>query len=94
MPDSLNLAERPIVEQADSFVVVSLWRSWGGKSQSYDYSTYTTLNDALDAYREMEDGEYPRARAVGIFPARNGMPLGSRFEPHYIQRLMRETRSA
>jgi hypothetical protein len=81
------------VESADSFVVVSLWRSRSdGSADDYEYEPHATLNDALDAYREYEDGEYPRARAVGIFPARNGMPLGGRFEPAYIMRLMKETR--
>jgi hypothetical protein len=77
------------VGTADAFVVVSLW-----DGRSYEYEPCTTLNDALDTYREYEDGEYPRAQAVGIFPARHGMPLGSRFDPHYIARLMKETRAA
>jgi hypothetical protein len=81
------------VEQADSFVVVSLWRAHDDGCESYDYQPCVTLNDALDAYREYEDGEYPRARAIGIFPARNGMPIGGRMEPALLARLMKETRA-
>jgi hypothetical protein len=90
--DTTILTQPVSVTQADSFVVVSLWRSWSGKSESYDYSPYDTLNDALDAYREMEDGEYPRARAIGIFAAKNGLPIGGRMEPAQLCRLMQETR--
>jgi hypothetical protein len=96
MPDTaITAGAEPVtVTTADSFVVVSLWRSWGGKSESYDYEPHATLNGALDAYREMENGEYPRARAIGIFAAKNGLPIGGRMEPATILRLMRETRAA
>jgi hypothetical protein len=87
-------AETVTVTQADSFVVVSLWRAKEGDGTSYDYETHGTLNDALDAYRELEDGEYPRARAVGIFAAKNGLPTGGALNPSLLLRLMRETRAA
>jgi hypothetical protein len=93
--DTLITAEKDVsVTTSDSFVVVSLWRAKEGDGTSYDYETHATLNAALDAYRELEDGEYPRARAVGIFAARNGMPIGSKLEPAVILRLLRETRRA
>lgn len=91
MPDTMIPA---YMMQATEFVVVSLWKDRNSGGESYDYEPHATLNDALDTYREYEDGEYPRAQAVGIFPARLGMPLGSRFDPHYIARLMKETRAA
>jgi hypothetical protein len=96
MPSSAALiAEQPVtVTTADSFVVVSLWRAKEGDGTSYDYETHGTLNDALDAYRELEDGEYPRARAVGIFAAKNGLPTGGALNPSLLLRLMRETRAA
>jgi hypothetical protein len=95
MPDTTILTQPVSVTQADSFVVVSLWRAKEGDGTSYDYETHTTLNAALDAYRDLEDGEYPRARAIGIFAAKNGMPvMGGQIEPARLMRLMRETRAA
>lgn len=95
MPDSLQLAQQPVtVTQCDSYVVVSLWRSLNGDEDEYEYEPKATLNGALDALREYEDGEYPRARAVGIFAARNGLPIGGYMDPSQLMRLMRETRRA
>lgn len=90
--EAARRVERPIVEQADSFVLVSLWLAKSGNSE--DYETHATLNDALDAYVELERGEYPRARPVGIFRAHNGMPSGETIKPHAILRLVRESRAA
>ena len=75
-------------------MAVSWWqeKSTDGKTGDYEYEHKPTLNDALDAYREYEDGEYPRARAVGIFAARNGLPIGGQIEAAQILRLMAETR--
>jgi hypothetical protein len=83
-----------LMRRADGFVVVSWWqdRSGGGTRGVYEYEHRPTLNDALDTYREYEDGEHARARAVGIFAALNGLPVISRLEPAELLRLMRETR--
>lgn len=96
MPDSILPDQQPVnTMRCDSFVVVSFWQPKSGSSEGdYDYETHATLNEALDAYRELEDGEYPRARAIGIFAARYGMPVGSRIEPAVILRLLKETRAA
>lgn len=85
-----------ILQQADAFVVVSWWqkRSCDGDSGDYEYEHRPTLNDALDTYRDYEDGEFRRARAVGIFAVKNGLPIGSRLEATQIMRLMRDTRQA
>lgn len=77
----------------DGYVVVSLWRSPGG-IQEYEYTNCPTLNAAADLFTEYDSGEFSRATAVGIFPARNGMPCGPAFDPVYLSRLVRETRSA
>ena len=79
---------------ADAFVVVSWWQAKTGDGQSgdYEYEHRSTLNDALDTYREYEDGEYRRARAVGIFAVRNGLPTGGRLDPAEVMCLMQETR--
>lgn len=77
------------METADGFVVVS---EWATPRRHYDYETHATLNDALDAYREYQDGEYERATAIGVFPVRNGMPIGSRIDPARLIALMQETR--
>jgi len=88
--------QRPKLFQADAFVVVSWWqdKSGDGHAGSYEYEPRPSLNDALDTYREYEDGEYRRARAIGIFAARNGLPVGGRLEAAHMLRLMRETRRA
>jgi hypothetical protein len=88
-------AERAgLLRQADAFVVVSWWqgKSGDGSRGDYEYEHRPTLNDALDTYREYEDGEHERARPVGIFAVRNGLPIGGRLEAGHILRLMRETR--
>lgn len=77
---------------ADSYILVSIWLARSGNTEDYDYQTHATLNDALDAYVELE--EYPRARPVGIFRAHNGMPSGETIKPHAILRLVRESRAA
>ena len=37
---------------------------------------------------------FPRARVVGIFAVKDGLPIGGRLEAMQIMRLMRETRRA
>ena len=85
-----------LARQADAFVVVSWWqeRSGDGRTGDYEYEHRPTLNDALDTYRDYEDGEFCRARAVGIFAVKDGLPVGGRLEAAQIMRLMRETRRA
>jgi hypothetical protein len=84
------------LQQADAFVVVSWWqpKSGDGRGGDYEYEHRPSLNDALDTYREYEDGEYQRARAVGIFAVRNGLPVGGRLDPAEVMCLMQETRRA
>ena len=65
-----------------------------GGTGDYEYEHRPTLNDALDTYRDYEDGEFRRARAVGIFAVKDGLPIGGRLEAMQIMRLMRETRRA
>ena len=79
---------------ADAFVVVSWWqaKSGDGRSGDYEYEHRPTLNDALDTYREYEDGEFRRARAVGIFAVKGGLPTGGRLDPAEVICLMQETR--
>ncbi|MFZ5784105.1 MAG: hypothetical protein ACOY4R_28255 [Pseudomonadota bacterium] len=84
-----------LMRRANGFVVVSWWqeRSGDDAAGTYEYEHRRTLNDALDTYREYEDGDHARARAVGIFAALNGLPVVSRLEPAELMRLMRETRN-
>jgi hypothetical protein len=83
-----------LTQRADAFVVVSWWQEKGRDDRrgSYEYEHLPTLNDALDSYREYEDGEYDRARAVGIFAVKDGLPIAGRLEPAELLRLMRDTR--
>ena len=85
-----------LLQQADAFVVVSWWQEKcsDGRTGDYEYEHRPTLNDALDSYREYEDGEYERARAVGIFAVRTGLPIGGRLDPAEMLCLMKETRHA
>ncbi len=87
-------ADRALLQQADGFVVVSWWqeKSGDGRTGDYEYEHRPTLNDALDTYREYEDGEFRRARPVGIFAVKDGLPIGGRLEAMQVVRLMRETR--
>lgn len=85
-----------VIQQADGFVVVSWWqaKSGDGRRGDYEYEHRASLNDALDTYREYQDGDYRRARAVGIFAVSNGLPIGGRLDPAEVMGLMQETRRA
>lgn len=85
-----------LLQQADAFVVVSWWqeKSGDGRKGDYEYEHLPTLNDALDTYRDYEDEGFRRARAVGIFAVKDGLPIGGRLEAALVMRLMRETRRA
>jgi len=91
---ALEADRASLMQRADAFVVVSWWqaKSGDGLSGDYEYEHRPTLNDALDTYREYEDGEYQRARAVGIFAVTNGLPIVGRLDPAEVMGLMRETR--
>ena len=94
MPDSYMSDALPVtVSQADGFVVVTFRNGDDLVRETYDYDHCRTLNDALDSYREYEDGQYERSEAVGIFPVKNGLPLGSKLDPALMMRLMAEARS-
>ena len=77
-------------------MVVSWWqeKSSDGRTGDYEYEHRPTLNDALDTYRDYEDGEFRPGRAVGIFAVKDGLPIGGRLEATQIMRLMHETRRA
>lgn len=95
-PDSLHLAQQPVtVTQCDGYVVVSFWQPKSGSAEGdYHYEHCSTLNDALDVYAEYDHGGWARARGLGIFAAKNGLPIGGRMDPAQLMRLMRETRRA
>ncbi len=92
--DDALVPRADMLREADGFVVVSWWqdRSGDGRRGSYEYDHRPSLNDALEAYREYQDGEYERARAVGIFAARHGLPIAGALEPMRLLRLMAELR--
>lgn len=91
---ALDADRAALLQRADAFIVVSWWqdKSGDGRRGDYEYEHRPSLNDALDTYREYEDGEYRRARAVGIFAVKDGLPIMGRLEPAQLLRLMRETR--
>ena len=85
-----------IVTKAHGFVVVSWWQNKSGDGHKglFDYEHRATLNEALDLYREYQDGEYARASEMGIFSVdAAGLPL-RRLDPLHLMRLMRETRQS
>jgi hypothetical protein len=81
---------------SNAYVVVSFWheKSGDGSGGDYEYEHRPTLNYALDTYREYQDGEYARATAIGIFEAKNGLPIGEALSPARLLQLMHETRKA
>ena len=97
MPDTISPSaddKSVVVTKAHGFVVVSWWQPYSGNGRKgqFDYEWRETLNDALDLYREYQDGEYARGAAMGVFSAdAGGMPL-RRLDPLHLMRLMRETR--
>lgn len=96
MPDILpayaTVAEPVTVVTAAGFVVVSEWSDSRGKNPSTEYERLPTLNEALEIYREYQDGEHERARAIGVFGCDEaGLPL-RRLNPAYLMQLMAETR--
>jgi hypothetical protein len=98
MPDNVitQPTEQPVtVTRAAGFVVVSWWqsRSSDDRTGSFEYSHCKTLNDALSEYEEYQNGEFARAREMGIFACDAcGMPL-HRLDPARLMRLMAEQRS-
>lgn len=84
--DTLNTAERRegsttriqnTIAQATEFVVVSFRQPKSNSGEGwYDYETFTDERDARAAHRDLEKGEYPRARAVCVFASRFGIPIG------------------
>ena len=89
-------AEQPItVTRAAGFVVVSWWqsRSSDDRTGSFEYSHHKTLNGALGEYEEYQNGEFARAREMGVFACDEaGMPL-HRLDPTRLMRLMAEQRA-
>ena len=84
------------VTKAHGFVVVSWWqaKSSDGRRGTFDYELHDTLNDALNAYREYQDGEYHRAAEMGIFTVDAiGLPV-LRLAPETLMKLMAEVRAA
>lgn len=83
MPDTLperRFDQAISLQPIDGYVVVSrfLQDEIPGRPPQYSYEHYMTLSDAEKAYGEIERGEYPKFREVGIFAAKNGMPIGGR----------------
>jgi len=67
--------------RGNGFVVVSWWRNADSVppySGEYQYECFDSLNDAYEAHRQYEAGEFSRATAMGIFATKNGMPIGGR----------------
>ena len=93
IPDAAR-EPRVNVTTASGFVVVSWWQdsSRDDCKGSFQYDHYKTLNSALDAYEEYQNGEWDRAREMGIFACdAAGMPL-HRLDPERLMRLMAEQR--
>jgi len=70
---------KPLIEQSTEFVVVSYWSPTPGRettSGGLMYEDYDDLEKAERAFRDYENSEYPRARAVCLFASRHGVPIG------------------
>ena len=80
MPDSLA-PDQVQVQTADGFVVVSRrQRLKSGRPDGFQYSFdhYDKLDDAAEAHRDFERGEYEPWEAVALFAVADGLPLGGR----------------
>ena len=91
---ALDADRAAVLRLADGFVIVSWWQdsSRDDRKGTFEYDHRPTLNEALEAYREYQDGEFDRARAVGVFAVREGLPIAGRLEPAWLLRLMAELR--
>jgi hypothetical protein len=79
MPDTTILTQPVTVTRATEFVVVSFWQIDSSSAKgSYHYEPFTDRRDADSVLAEYMNGEYPKARAIGMFAARHGMPIGGR----------------
>lgn len=65
-----------IVAQADGFVVVSRWVTARHRVNSFTYDHYDHLKDAAEVFGELEAGLHHNFAAIGIFPAKDGLPIG------------------
>lgn len=76
------LAREVVMERVNGFVVVSWWRdktcSVPPYKGSYQYEHFDALNDAYECLREYEAGEFSNATGMGVFAAKDGMPVGGR----------------
>ena len=94
IPDAAQ-QPRISVTTASGFVVVSWWQdsSRSDLKGGFEYDHFVKLNDALDLYEEFQNGEWSRAREMGIFACDAcGMPL-HRLDPARLMQLMHEQRS-
>lgn len=90
------MADSQSITAPDAYVVVTWWQDRSGdpRTGKFEYEHCADLNEATDRYTEYETGEFRRATAIGIFPARNGMPCGGQLSPITVSRLVRETLAA
>lgn len=65
---------RPL--QADGWVVVSRWLPARHVANSYAYENFTTLAMAVGYHRRIAAGKVRDFGPLGIFAARDGLPVG------------------
>lgn len=69
------------------YVVVSFWQAKSSSGAgTYEYEHFTDSRDAFEIYDEYAREEYARARPVGVFEARNGLPTGRLLHPAIAMR--------
>lgn len=65
-------ASKDQIEAANGFVVCTIWMHAKTYAGSFAYENYTKLADAVAAYHNPGSS----FKAHGIFPARDGLPIG------------------
>lgn len=84
-PDTLS----PIIEtqtmDADGFVVVSVWKPGRYNSTRHTYDFFNTLPCALAHHNAICAGLVRDYEPNGIFPAKNGLPIGGALDAETLQ---------
>lgn len=82
------------IRQADGFVVVSFYRDPRSVAPNYtgayEYDHFEHLNDAYDRFADYERGEWAGYEARGIFPVKDGLPVGGPLPLGQIAAAIRE----
>lgn len=75
MPDNIISSESR-VQEADGFVVVSVWTPGKYNSTRHTYDHFNTLDEAIAHHTAIREKRVEGYAPNGIFAAMNGLPVG------------------